>query len=173
MRLTIICRRRPPSSNKGTENDIYREFGEELEGEYAAAGSPRFGDGLLYGLVYWFIGPYRSKDPDADNISKPIWDMLGSPKADTKEHEVRLKAYRDDKLVRLRLAGIFEIAPSREDAPQLEMLDLTGAPPCLTEGLDSVPSQDLSAVNRQSLTYIECGPLRTGMFVFDLGRETS
>lgn len=49
----------------------------------------------LYGIIYYFCK--KNTGIDADNISKPIWDVL------------RRIAYNDDKQVKLRFAGVFDL----------------------------------------------------------------
>jgi Holliday junction resolvase RusA-like endonuclease len=71
-------------------------------------------DGLLYGVVCWFVLGYRpGTDPDADNISKAVWDVLGDPKPNDQAGRRRLGAYADDKQVRWRLASIFDLNARR------------------------------------------------------------
>ncbi|MBN1874327.1 MAG: hypothetical protein JXA33_08850 [Anaerolineae bacterium] len=61
--------------------------------QYHGTSAPVNGD--LYGLVYYFqrVGTGL----DADNLSKPVWDAL------------RSVAYFDDKQIKFRISGIFDL----------------------------------------------------------------
>lgn len=160
--LILVCREKPHSWNARTTADSYAKFGRALARAFADTGRPGL-DGSLYGVVYWFVRGYRSKDPDADNISKPVWDMLGTRRTDTPEHEVRLGVYDDDKQVRLRIAGIVDLSPASLGDP-IEPVDL----PPLPEKAAEVFHEFVVDVSSRHLVYIECGPLRSGMFVSNL-----
>jgi hypothetical protein len=169
LRLAAVCRKRPPAWNKGTQNETYKEFSRELERAYIEAGSPKF-EGYLYGLVYWFVWSYKpGRHPDADNISKPIWDILGARDKNSPPHELRLAAYKDDSQIRLRLAGIYDVGLSHSGGAALESFDLSVVPlPVLSEFEAFLNEPPTRPPLRASLTYIEVGPLRRDMFAFNL-----
>lgn len=108
----------------------------------------------LYGIVYYIAQRYRSAtDADADNVSKPVWDALEGV------------AYDDDKLVRLRIAGV--IAPSSlPDVASLDELDLTGMPGDVADALTG-----FITAGEAHILYVEIGPLRSAMFRFGLAVE--
>lgn len=160
--LILVCRERPNAWNKGTTGDIYARFRKELVRAFDEAGRPRL-DGLLYGIIYWFVRGYDGpRHPDADNISKPVWDMLSTRGKDTPTNETRLGAYEDDKQVRLRVAGIIDLAPARlgPDAPEAEQFVLPSFPEEVALRFDEFIQDGAS----QHFTYVECGPLRPSMF---------
>lgn len=165
--VVLACERKPPSTN----NDVGKgreDFGHEIALRYREAGEPKL-TGLLYGVVIWFVRGYRpGNEPDADNISKGIWDMLSAPKQNDAPGRQRLGAFNDDKQVRLRTAGIFDLAPAEGDAPSLEQLDLTDVPPNVVQRLRDMVG---GITDCRSLTYIRFGTLRGGMYeLAPLGR---
>jgi Endodeoxyribonuclease RusA. len=96
-----------------------------------------------YGVVYYF--PRRYTQLDADNISKTVWDALKSV------------AYDDDRVVRLRIAGIANLR-----SPDMVGFDLTKMP-------GDVAAKLLAMVGQvDHLLYIEVGALRAEMFRFAL-----
>jgi hypothetical protein len=105
----------------------------------------------LYGIVYYVAQQYRpTNDADADNLSKRLWDAL------------QATAYDDDKLVRLRIAGV--IAPSSlPTAASLDDLDLTGAPDDVAGALAG-----FIAAGEDHNLYVEIGLLHPAMFRFGL-----
>lgn len=87
----------------------------------------------LYGVVYYF---YRGRnDLDADNLSKPIWDALNN------------SAYVDDKLIRLRCSGLFDL-----ESEDISILDLSTMP-------DIVLNDFIDMINNKEkhILYIELG----------------
>ena len=167
--VVLACERRPPSTNNTTGKGR-DDFGAELEHRYEAVGRPKFGgEPLLYGMVCWFVHGYRpGTDPDADNISKGIWDLLCAPKRADAAGQRRLGAFQDDKQVRLRMAGIFDLASKETGAPLFEQLDLTGVPLHVIQRLGEMASG--TAASRH-LTYIRFGPLHGGMYKLTLPGE--
>lgn len=110
--------------------------------QYADAGQL---SGDLYGIVYYFHSVPTQLD--ADNISKPIWDALSDV------------AYTDDKKVKLRSAGIFDL-----QSEPIEILDLSGMP-------DSVFGRFLEMINsKEHILYVEVGELAYSLFRFGCGR---
>jgi len=97
--------------------------------------------GSLYGFIYYF---HRVKtELDADNLSKPIWDAL------------KLVAYTDDKIIRFRSSGIFDL-----QSEQLEILDLSRMPDYVFDDfLRMIESED-------HILYVEFGEFDYGLFQF-------
>lgn len=82
-------------------------------------------ENLLSGDIIWLTSRYDpGKHPDADNISKPIWDALTG------------LAYEDDKQIRRRSSGIIELSPGT-----LTELDFTSWPPTLVAAVEQVSVQ--------------------------------
>lgn len=108
----------------------------------------------LYGIVYYVAQRYHpATDADADNVSKPVWDALEGV------------AYDDDKLVRLRIAGV--IAPSSPSGvTSLADLNLTGVPGDVADMLTG-----FIAAGEAHILYIEIGPLHPTMFRFGFAVE--
>lgn len=96
-----------------------------------------------YGVVYYFTRRYTQLD--ADNISKAVWDALKSV------------VYDDDRVVRLRIAGIVDLR-----SPDMMGFDLTKMPGKVAEKLLAMVGQV------DHLLYIEVGALRAEMFRFAL-----
>lgn len=167
--VVFTCERKPPSTNNSVGKSR-GDFGAELERQFQAAGRPRM-EGLLYGVIYWFVRGYRPDIyPDADNISKPVWDMLSARGADPPASGVRLGVYGDDKQVRLRVAGIVDLPPkSGPDAPEAEPIFLPPLPKMAAERLDDF----IEGGRSQHFVYVECGPLRPSMFASGLLGERS
>jgi len=98
----------------------------------------------LYGVVYYFHN--TPVQLDADNLSKPIWDALEST------------AYTDDRAIRLRIAGVFDLR-----SEPLEVLDLSQMPDYVLEDfLEMIDNED-------HILYVEVGRLDYSLFRF--GRE--
>jgi Holliday junction resolvase RusA-like endonuclease len=100
----------------------------------------------LYGLVIYFFK--FSTGTDADNISKPIWDCLKG------------KIFNDDKQVKLRTAGIFDL--SKHDYNILDLSGLKGE--LIVDLLEAIDSMD-------HVVYIECGILNLNMYQFNLEKH--
>lgn len=98
----------------------------------------------LYGVVYYFHNVRTQLD--ADNLSKPIWDALKSV------------AYVDDKLIRFRSSGIFDLR-----GEGIDVLDLSNMP-------DYAIGHFLRMIERDDhVLYVEVGKFDFGLFQF--GRE--
>lgn len=141
---------RPPTANKKVEARGQRAQ-DEMRELYRAAGG-EFSDEHRYGIVYYFVRSYRpANDADADNVSKRVWDALEGA------------AYQDDQVVRLRLAGVIEAGPAKDQAPALQELDLSDMPaPAARELLRLVAAQERHILD------VEIGPVRPAMFAFNL-----
>lgn len=158
--VVLACLCRPPSVNNATGKGRER-FGAELAISWEAAGRPRL-DGLLYGVVCWFTLGYRpSTDPDADNISKGVWDVLSDPTPRTRTEQTRLGAFTDDKQVRLRVASIFDLRLGEAGAPNLDELDLTSVPVSIVEKIRQVAGGEGAF---RHLTYIRFGKLNAAAY---------
>ena len=98
-------------------------------------------DSYLYGFVYYFHK--QSTGLDADNLSKPVWDALKS------------LAFVDDKLVRFRSAGTYNL-----HSDSIEVLDLSTMP-------DYLLNDFLEMIEREShILYIEVGSFDHHLFHF-------
>jgi hypothetical protein len=149
--ISFLRAGRPPTANKSLRGGR-RRARQELPELYRAAGGGAV-EGHLYGIVYYFVSGYRpARDADADNVSKRVWDALEGV------------AFRDDEVVRLRVAGVIETGVAHsDDGPRLEQVDLSDLSPDVARAL-------LSLVAREEahILYVELGPLSGGMFLFNL-----
>lgn len=103
-------------------------------------------DGPLYGVVYYFHNV--KTDTDADNVSKPVWDSLEGT------------AFEDDRFIRWRLAGVFDLTMSGVD-----VLDVTRVPePVLTDLYDMIDTRD-------HFVYVEFGRLNVSMYRLGLEEQ--
>ncbi len=112
------------------KGDIHREFGEELQRAYAAAGCPRLGERLLYGIDL-LVCPdpnLKHQHPDADNISKTVWDSWALEFPTRRSTSSGWLLTKTISRSGCALQGSLMIAPTREDGPTLELPELTGAP---------------------------------------------
>lgn len=100
----------------------------------------------LYGLIYHF---FRSSiGIDADNLSKPVWDSL------------RGVLFDDDKQVKLRIAGSFDLT-----ANDLTVLDFSGLPGLtITSLLEAIETEE-------HVLYVECGRFTTDIIRLNLERN--
>jgi len=151
----LVCEGQPASYNN-TTGKRRQAFHERLAAAHMRQGAPRL-DGVLYGIVYWFTFGYApDTQPDADNISKGVWDSLGM-----------IGAYRDDKQIRLRIAGIYDVGPARPGEEVISGFDPSVLPLPVVSEFEAFLNQRRRPA-QTSLTYIEFGPLRQGMFAFNL-----
>lgn len=104
--------------------------------------------GDLSGIVLYFTKRRNDYvDPDADNISKPVWDSLTG------------HVYSDDRQIRLRTSGVVDLGRlsltelSVETLPTAILTDLENF--VLTDGL-------------RHLLYIHVAPLRADQYHFQL-----
>jgi hypothetical protein len=80
-------------------------------------------------------------------------------------------AYNDDRQVRLRVAAILDLGAAGEaEPPALEQLDLSGAPEAVAYALDDLLAGrgGPGSPQTRSFTYIELGPLGSGMLRFNI-----
>jgi hypothetical protein len=98
-------------------------------------------DGSLYGRIYYF---HKDRtELDADNMSKPIWDALETV------------AYLDDRMIKLRSAGIWDLR-----AASIEILDLSQMPDTLfADFIQMIDEED-------HILYVEVGELDYSLFRF-------
>ena len=99
----------------------------------------------LYGLIYHFFR--RDIGIDADNLSKPIWDCL------------RDVLYKDDKQIKMRTAGSFDVT-----ANGLITLDFSGLPETIIDELFGAMETE------EHVLYIECGDFSMDMIRLNLER---
>ena len=136
---------RPASANKS----VPEKYKDDLRAAYHSAGGT-LRSGSLYGIIYWFVRRYDPAiHPDADNISKPVWDALEGT------------AYDDDKSVRLRHAGIIDLGSAGDVS--LQSLDLTDIPADVLVDLSS-----LVTAGRDDFLYVELGVAQGSMLAFNM-----
>lgn len=141
----FIFKRQPKSYNSWKKESTgglnYKSMIETSFTNYNGLHTMLVGD--VYGAVYYFYK--KDTGTDADNISKPIWDCL------TKF------LFDDDKQVKLRLAGCFDI--SKGDFSEL---DVTGLPGTLIVDLaEAIETEDF-------IVYVECGALKNSFYKFNI-----
>ncbi|WP_020603382.1 RusA family crossover junction endodeoxyribonuclease [Spirosoma spitsbergense] len=102
----------------------------------------------LYGLVHHFFR--RDIGIDADNLSKPVWDAL------------RGLLFADDKQVKLRIAGSFNL--STNDFTTIDFSGLSGS--MITSLLDALQEE-----TDEHILYVECGKFTTDMIKLNLERN--
>ncbi len=102
-------------------------------------------NGNLYGVVYYFHRiAQRTQYPDADNLSKPIWDCLKGT------------IYEDDQQVKFRIVSCFDL--DRED---IKLLNFKKLP------IDFLDELIEALENNDHILYIECGDLQYNMYQFN------
>ena len=140
---SFILKKKPHSfnANRGKKKDNYIAH---IRGSFKSFYSEHTRlNGDLYGSLYYFYK--KDLGLDTDNLSKPIWDSLSD------------FLYQDDKQIKLRIAGSFDI--SKND---FKILDISGLPGnLLTALLDAFDTED-------HIVYIECGILHHSMYKFNL-----
>lgn len=99
----------------------------------------------LYGIVYYFCK--KSTKTDADNISKPIWDVL-----------IPI-TYIDDKQIKLRIAGIFDL--NTQDFNDLNLAKLSNK--IATDLTEAITDQKC-----EHILYIEIGILEHSHYPFTI-----
>lgn len=139
---------RPPSVNGAGKR---REaFAAALKSAYVPPPAPL--TGLLHGVACLFVRGYEPfTDPDADNISKAIWDELGT-----------LGLYADDEQVRLRVASVFDVTPGN-GGPTLSEVDLANLPDAVVEDLNRLGGVPLPGAGR-FLTVVQVSALTAERF---------
>lgn len=140
---------RPASANKS----VPEKYRNDLRAAYLKAGGV-LRHGLVYGSVFWFVRRYDPAiHPDADNISKPVWDALEGV------------AYDNDKSVRLRWAGIVDLGGAPGDI-SFQSLDLTDLPPGVLVDLST-----LVIAGRDDFLYVELGAASAAMLAFNMAAK--
>lgn len=142
---SFILKRQPKSYNKwkrnSTKGQNYLNYIRDTFNEFYNSFTPKTGE--LYGIAYYFHS--KATQTDADNISKPIWDSLSE------------FLYPDDKQVKLRIAGCFDIGNK-----DFDILDVSGVP-------GNVIADFVEAIEvEEHVVYIECGSLNDNMYKFNL-----
>ena len=138
MRVALAVAMRPPSVNGSGKHRT--RFAAMLR-LACPAGTPA--PGLLSGVVCWFVRGYNpNTDPDADNISKAVWDDLGG-----------IGLYGDDRQIRVRVAAIVDLF--NPGGLALSQVDLRGLPRSIIESLDRLAGAALDDAGDGDLTVIE------------------
>lgn len=111
--------------------------------------------------MYWFVRGYNHhRHPDADNISKPIWDGLGKG-----------GAYGDDRQIRLRIAAVVDLSlVAGAKGTEAEAFDLSSAPPAVADALEALASRptdgEEAGIAATGFIYVEVGRLGPAMLRF-------
>lgn len=142
---SFIFTRQPKSHNSGFKSKLSRQlYLEELMislSQFDTITAP-FEDNL-YGLVYHFYK--KDEGIDADNISKPLWDILTGI------------MFIDDRQIKLRIAGSIDI--SSGDFSIFDFSNLRG----------EIIAELIEAFETKShIVYVECGKLENFMYNFSL-----
>ena len=138
--LSFLCNFPPRSVNARRKTAYYSGLVEAFQ-KYHADITPSSEE--LYGFVYYFHK--RKTQLDADNLSKPIWDALIET------------AYGDDRQIRFRSAGIFNLA-----ADGIGELDLTNMPDyILGDFLEMIDNDD-----EKHILYVEFGKFNYDLIQF-------
>jgi hypothetical protein len=139
--VSFLCDFRPRSVN-AKSTTAYKDAILTSLARYA--GDTELLNGYLYGIAYYFHR--RPTELDADNMSKPIWDALTQA------------LYEDDRSVKLRYAGVFQIA----DSASVNVLDISRVPSdVLTDFLAMLDERD-------HILYIEIGALKPDHYVMGM-----
>lgn len=159
----FVSSRRPPTvNNRGARQRHH--FVDDLRPQRARM-PPGPLRGLFYGRVYVFMRDYQSdNDPDADNLSKFVWDLLGSKPLGGDGQPAPLGLNGDDSQVRLRTAGIIALSALADDYAAYSVFNLTGVPDWITQRITRFIGAADAA--QSYLTYIELDSLRDEMFRF-------
>jgi hypothetical protein len=151
--LGFIRAGKPPSYNSWnpTKKKWHEQFRTELQQSYTRVGG-RIESGWLYGFVAMFVHGFDvNNDPDADNLSKPVWDSLASV------------AYVNDSDIRLRIASVIDVGPLPNasftliDPANFPAVVLTEVARLLREGAGH-------------FVYVEIGPLESTLAFEGLGK---
>jgi len=133
---TFLSDSKPRSSNAGN-SEKYNQRIQQAFRNYNAKAIQL--EGNLYGVVYYFFIPDREGEPDADNISKKIWDALNTI------------AYLDDKNIKLRIAGVFDLISESIETlkiPQSALDDFLGM---IDEGKEHILYVEIGSLDYISL----------------------
>ena len=146
--LDFVYIGKPVSSNQSAKKTRYQSgLVKAFERYHKNKSFPS--DKPLYGMIYYFTDIGHST-PDADNISKPVWDAL------------QACAYANDKAIRLRIAGIIETGPS-PTGPAFTEIDTSGMSDAALGAL-----VELLENKKHNLLYIQLGILQSDMIPFSL-----
>ncbi|WP_308132008.1 RusA family crossover junction endodeoxyribonuclease [uncultured Flavobacterium sp.] len=141
----FIFKRQPKSYNSGFKSDLSKQLYTDALilalNQFNTISSPFEED--LYGIVYHFYK--KNVGIDADNLSKPLWDLLKGI------------MFKDDKQIKLRIAGSIDI--SSGDFSVFDFSNLKGE--VTAELIEAFDTQD-------HFLYVECGKLKNGMFKFNI-----
>lgn len=143
---SFVFKRQPKSYNKrrfkseSAKNNYLTELKESIN-QFNPIVTPFADD--LYGLIYYFHR--RDTGTDADNISKPLWDILKGI------------LFNDDQQVKLRIAGSIDI--SSGDFSIINFSKLRGE--IIAELIEAFETKD-------HIVYVECGLLKKPMYKFNL-----
>ncbi|RYF67814.1 MAG: RusA family crossover junction endodeoxyribonuclease [Cytophagaceae bacterium] len=149
---SFIFVRKPKSHNSFQKDSTPGRRYKEALTEALAASCPNYESSTqdMYGLVYHFYTKYEGFD--ADNLSKPIWDCLCN------------ELYNDDRQVKLRVAGSFNLLDASYDFKSLNFTGLSG---------DLIASL-LDAFETEShILYIECGVFNSDMIRLNLAENAN
>lgn len=142
---SFIFKRQPKSYNSGFKSKLSKQnYLNELMlslNQFDTITVP-FEDNL-YGLVYHFYK--KDVGIDADNISKPLWDILTGI------------MFNDDRQIKIRIAGSIDI--SSGDFSVLDFSNLRGE--IIAELIESFETKD-------HIVYVECGKLENSMYKFSI-----
>jgi len=130
------------NSNTGIKKIKYKSGIEASLRNYHPAFTKMSAD--IYATIYYFFN--KDKYLDTDNISKPILDSLCGV------------LYGDDKQVRLRTAGSFDLTVG-----DFNMIDFSGL-----EGKIMADLVDAFMKEEEHIVYIECGAFNHTMFKFNI-----
>lgn len=142
---SFVFKRQPKSYNSGFKSVLARtNYLDELENSIKQFNtlSATFSDDL-YGIIYYFYK--RNTGTDADNISKPLWDILKGI------------LFKDDHQIKLRIAGSIDI--SAGDFSIIDVSNLRGE--ITAELVEAFETKD-------HIVYVECGLLDNSMYNFNL-----
>ena len=147
----FLCNLKPHSANKRYKEKYKENYKKELQKAfymYNDKANPL--EGNLYGVVYFFHNVKDKDMPEADNISKPLWDALNKI------------AYPDDKNIILRIAGVFDL-----NLEQIDIIDLSQMPDLILDDFSEMIEEN---GREQRIIYVEIGKLNYNLFKF--GYET-
>lgn len=141
---SFIFKRQPKSYNSGFKSDLSKAYYlADLESsikQFNNVTSPISKD--LYGVIYYFHK--KNTGTDADNISKPMWDLLKGI------------LFNDDNQIKLRIAGNVDI--STGDFSIIDFSNLRGE--ITAELIEAFETKD-------HIVYVECGLLDKSMYKFN------
>lgn len=141
----FIFKRQPKSYNSGFKSNMAKEsYLNDLKlalNQFDTITAPFEED--LYGIVYHFYK--KNIGIDADNISKPLWDILTGI------------VFNDDRQIKLRIAGSIDM--SSGDFSVIDFSNLKGE--VIAELIDAFDT-------KEHIVYVECGKLDNSMYKFNI-----